>query len=199
MSKSKSLVYRNIYIYRFIMNVLYGMKYKKRFENIINLIDKEDKNIVELCFGDIYIAQYAYQNDIMWIGLDINDDFIANAKEQGFNAINKNILNEPIPKNDICIMAGSLYHFIDNIELVLHKMLNSSKKVIISEPIENLSNNKYIGFFAQMSANAGNGEEKFRFTGNSFINLLNKYKDILSFEYEIIKKDRDILVILTCK
>lgn len=180
------------------MNFLYGMKYKKRFENIISLINNEEKDIVELCFGDIFIAKYAKKNNKNWKGFDINDSFVSYAIAEGFDATNKNILLDSIPKSDVCIMAGSLYHFIDNIEFVLGKMLKSSKKVIISEPIKNLSNNKYIGFFAKKSANAGNGEEEFRFTEISFLNILNQYKIKLSFEYEIIKKDRDILVVLKC-
>lgn len=198
MKKTVSFVYKNIYIYRLIMNFLYGMKYKKRFENIVSLINNEEKDIVELCFGDIFIAKYAKKNNKKWKGFDINDRFVSYAIEEGFDATNRNILLDPIPKSDVCIMAGSLYHFIDNIELVLGKMLASSKKVIISEPIKNLSNNRYIGFFARKSANAGNGEEEFRFTEISFLNILDQYKTKLSFEYEIVKKDRDILVVLKC-
>lgn len=199
MSKSVSIVYKNIYVYRFIMNILYGMKYKKRFDNIISLIGTKDQNIIELCFGDIYIAQYAKENNKKWIGYDINQNFIDYANKRGYNAINKDIMStDKLPLNDVCIMVGSLYHFIDNIELILGKMLESSSKVIISEPIINLSNSKYIGFFAKKSANAGNGEEDFRFTENSFLSILDKYKEILSFKYDVIKKDRDILVILKC-
>jgi hypothetical protein len=87
-------------------------------------------------------------------------------------------------KNDLCIMVESLYHFIDNIELILVKMLKSSNGVIISEPIKNLSNNKYPDFFAKKSTNAGNGDEN--------------YKDELLFSYEIIKKYRDTLVVKEC-
>lgn len=198
MNKSVSLVYKNIYVYRFIMNILYGMKYKKRFDSIIDIIDSNDNDIVELCFGDVYIAKYAKSNGKDWVGLDINDEFVRFAKAQGFNALNKNILNDDIPKSDVCIMAGSLYHFIENIETILIKLLDGSKKVIISEPIKNLSNNKYIGMFARKSANAGNGDEEFRFTESSFIEMLEKYKEKLSFTYEIIKIDRDILVVLKC-
>ncbi len=198
MDKKVSLVYKNIYFYRFIMNILYGMKYKKRFNDIIKLLDNNDNDIIELCFGDIYIAEYAKKRQKNWIGLDINNEFISNAKKQGYSAIKKDILSDPIPKGDVCIMAGSLYHFIDNIEIVLSKMLKSSNKIIISEPIKNLSNNKYIGFLAKKSANAGSGNETFRFTEKLFIDILEKYKKNLHFEYKIIKKDRDILVKLTC-
>jgi hypothetical protein len=176
------------------------MKYKKRFSNIIELLDEKDNDILELCFGDIYIAQYAKKTNKQWIGYDINQNFIDYANSGGYNAMNKNILSkENFPKNDICIMSGSLYHFLYNIEQILNKMLISSKKVIISEPIKNLSNSKYFGFFAKKSANTGNGEEEFRFTRDSFIEILEEYKIKLSFEYDIIKEDRDILVVLTCK
>jgi hypothetical protein len=115
-SKSISIVYKNIYVYRLIMNILYGMKYKKRFDNIINLIESTEQDIIELCFGDIYIAKYAKENNKNWIGYDINQSFIDYANSCGYNAINKNIiLMDKLPKNDLCIMVGSLYHFIDNI------------------------------------------------------------------------------------
>ena len=136
------------------MNILYGMKYKKRFDNINNLMRDNDKDIVELCFGDIYIAQYASITNRRWIGLDINESFIRYANSKNYKAIKKDILVAEIPKNDVCIMIGSLYHFIDDIELVLTKMLQSAGRVIISEPIKNLSNNKYIGFLAKKSGNS---------------------------------------------
>ncbi len=75
-------------------------------------------------------------------------------------------------------------------------MVSHSNRVIISEPIKNLSNNKYIGFFAKKSANAGNGEEEFRFTEKSFLDMLNHYSKKLSFNYNIVEKNRDILVVL---
>jgi len=181
------------------MNILYGMKYKIRFDNINNLIRDKDKDIVELCFGDIYIAQYALITNRKWIGLDINESFVKYANSKNYKAINRDILVAEIPKNDVCIMIGSLYHFIDDIELVLRKMLESSNKIIISEPIKNLSNNKYVGFFAKKLADAGRGDEEFRFTESSFIEVLDRYKNDLLFDYEVISKDRDILVVLTCK
>jgi len=198
MSEETSFVYKNIYIYRVIMNVLYAMKYRRRFKNIINLISSDDKEIVELCFGDIYIAQYASQVKKKWLGLDINDQFVSYAKNQGFDALKSDVLYDLIPESDVCIMSGSLYHFVDSIEQVLKKMLESSSKVIISEPIKNLSTNKYIGFLAKRCTNAGKGSESFRFTEASFFAILDRYKDKLSFSYKVISCDRDALVVLEC-
>ena len=198
MSSKISLVYNNIHIYRIIMNLLYGLKYKKRFDNIIKLLNENDKRILELCFGDIYIAEYAKKSDKEWKGYDINEKFIEYASKKGFNAINKNIFEiDKLDNNDVVIIVGSLYHFNERIDILLEKMLNSTKKVIISEPIKNLSNSKYMGFIAKKSANAGHGEESFRFTKESFLQTLDKFKNKLSFEYEVISEDRDILVVLT--
>ena len=146
----------------------------------------------------IYIAQYAIKNNQLWIGYDINQNFIDYTNE-GDNAMNNDvILMDKFPKSDVCIMVESFYHFIGNIELILEKMLKSSNRVIISEPIKNLSNNKDIGFLAKKSVNDGKGEENFMFTENSFLSTLDKYKSILSFNYKVIKKDRDTLVVLKC-
>lgn len=191
-----SIVYHNIHIYRLVMSLLYGMKYKKRFDNIIGLIDDYDRNIVELCFGDIFIADFAKKSGRNWVGFDINAKFVSYAKNNGYNAINKNILDCEIPENDVCIMLGSLYHFIDQLDLVIEKMLSHSKKVIISEPIINLSNNKYIGFLAKKSANTDNGEHTFRFTEQTLLDTFDILQEQLSFKYSVIKKDRDILLLL---
>ena len=179
------------------MNLLYVTKYTKRFENIISLINTEDKKILELCFGDIYIAEYAKKKKKTWIGMDINEKFILYARDKGYNALHENVMSEQqFPKSDVCIMSGSLYHFIEDIEFILKKMLLCSPKVIISEPISNLSNNKYLSFLAKKSANVGYGHEEFRFTEDSFLDTLDQYAEILLYSYNIIKKDRDILVVL---
>jgi len=197
MTEKVSLVYKNIFIYRIIINILYGLKYKKRFENVVNLIANKDQKILELCFGDIYIAEFAKNNNKIWTGYDINQNFISFAKKGGYNAINKDIIElKSFPKSDVCIIIGSLYHFIHDLENILTKMLESSSKVIISEPIKNLSDHRYIGFFAKKLANAGKGDEQLRFNEHSFLDILNKYKDKLSFNYKIVSIDRDILVII---
>jgi hypothetical protein len=68
-------------------------------------------------FWDIYIAQYCSITNRSWIGLDINERFAEYANSKNYKAINKDILVAEIPKNDVCIVIGSLYHFINDIEL----------------------------------------------------------------------------------
>lgn len=178
------------------MNILYRMKYQARFNDIIDLIKDSDTTILELCFGDTLIAQTCKERGIEWIGYDINEYFVSNAKAKGFNATKQDISElEKLPQADLCIMCGSLYHFIPEIEMTLNKMLTSSSRIIISEPIKNLSsNNGMIGKISRILTNAGKGHENFRFDRSSIIETLEKYKKSQNYTYKIISTKRDILI-----
>ncbi len=192
---NKSIVYKNIYLYRFILNVLYSGGYKHRFSEITKLLGKSS-NVIELCFGDIYIAKYCKENNINWVGYDLNKSFVDHALKLGFNAQKEDVMNlQSIPQCEVLIMQGSLYHFHDKIDSLFNLVSSCTNRFIISEPIKNLSSQSgLLGRIARVSANAGNGDEKFRFTEPSFINMLEKYKLIFSFSYQVVYKKRDIVV-----
>ena len=174
------------------MNLIYFGKYKRRFERINRLIKTDAKNVIELCFGDVYIADYCNKKDIHWTGYDLNENFVAHAKKLGFNAFEQNIvIDDEFLKCDTYIIIGSLYHFKDKGSDLIRKMIESSKHVIISEPIKNLSAAKgIIGYIARKSTNAGNGHEEFRYNEQSFIAMMDK----LRVRYKIISMDKDILI-----
>ena len=197
---NQSLIYKNIYLYRFIINILYVGRYGSRFKNIIKLI-KDSKQIVDLCFGDIYIAKYCKDNGVRWTGYDLNESFVKNAINKGYNAYQADIIKlETIPTCDVCIIQGSLYHFHDSIENLLKLIFSSTKRLIISEPIKNLSSsNGIIGQMARLSANAGKGNERFRYSEKSIIDMLDIYKNIFNFEYAIVSKKRDIIIEILVK
>ena len=179
------------------MNILYSGKYKNRFTDVISLIEKNgSKSVVELCFGDIYIARYCKANDIKWIGYDISEYFVLTAKKNGFNAIKKDILKLNVyDPADTCVMVGSLYHFHDQVELLLSALLKNYKHIIISEPIKNLTNsNSFFKFISNKLTNAGKGTEAFRYNENTFIKEFNSFSKKLNFKYNVIKKNRDILI-----
>lgn len=143
------------------MNLLYLGSYKKRFNNIIKFIDIEKtKKILELAFGDIYIAQWATSLDIEWVGIDVNESFVLNAKLNGYNACLKDLSQiEEFPINDLTIIAGSLYHFHQSIEGFITKIMNNTNVLLISEPIKNISSNKnLIGKIASNAANVNKGK-----------------------------------------
>jgi len=78
-----SIVYKNISLYRFIMNVIYGGSYRARFELITRFVaNNKISSVLELCFGDIIIAEYCKQLNINWKGIDINLGFTEYAKKK---------------------------------------------------------------------------------------------------------------------
>jgi hypothetical protein len=188
----QSIVYRSVFVYRLIMNILYVGGYKKRFKNVIKLINKDDQKIVELCFGDVYIAEWCRRNRKNWLGFDVNQYFVQQAVSKGYDAKIKNLcVDQILPKSDVVVMMGSLYHFHDNITEILDSILLSTKRLIISEPINNLSRKTgIIGFIAKRATNAGQGHEMFRYNNHSLVQALSnacsdKFKfNIISIGYK---------------
>ncbi|MEO5600412.1 MAG: hypothetical protein ABIR06_05735 [Cyclobacteriaceae bacterium] len=186
-----SFVYRNIFIYRFMMDILYLGKYKKRFTAVIRQIRSlpPDSRILELCFADIHIAAFCKKEGYHWEGFDINKTFVGLAKSMGFNARCADLTKlEVFPKADVCIMMGSFYHFYPETKLMLRKILNAAEIVVISEPVYNLSNNSgIVGFLARRAANAGKGHETFRFNKQSFITMLEENSVPLGYSIAVIQ------------
>jgi hypothetical protein len=179
-----SLIYKNIWIYRLIMNFLYMGRYSKRFKDVINYINLEEGGtVVELCFGDIYIAKYCHENKINWVGYDFNQSFIQNAKQNNFDAHYVDLLDSSsfftdfhsINKVDMVIMMGSLYHFHNEIKPLIHKIMTYCDKFLISEPISSFSRILGpIGWLAKRSANIGHGNETFRYDEKTLLGELGK-------------------------
>ncbi len=183
-----------------MMNMLYTSGYKKRFDGIIRILKEyKPKQVLELCFGDVLIAEFCKSNAIEWHGFDSNAYFVRQAKLKGFNADGVDLLSiAKLPEADICIMIGSLYHFHEDIHNTLDKILKSSTKIIISEPIKNLSDQKnFIGWFARKSANAGKGDEQFRYNENSFKEMLREESVKLNFTFTVVGYyKKDIIAVL---
>lgn len=195
----KSFIYRNIFIYRFVMNLLYLGKYKKRFQGVIEQMNSLPKGseILELCFGDVYLAQFADKAGHKWKGLDVNDNFVKTARSMGFEAHCVDLAGlESFPQADVCVMMGSLYHFHPNIGSVMAKMFKASNCVVISEPVSNLaSQGGLVGFLAKRAANAGKGREAFRFTRSSFMAMVEKNREVLGYQIAAIQDHgKDIIV-----
>ncbi len=145
-SSKVSLVYKNIFIYRSILFFLYLGQYNKRYKTIINQIDPNtDKSVVELCFGDIFIANWCKNKNISWLGLDINDAFIKYARLKKYNVLKKYIDEKTeFGQSDLIIISGSLYHFKKTINIFLDNILTQTNKLIIQEPAFNWVKIKYL-------------------------------------------------------
>lgn len=190
-----SVIYRHIGLYRVMMNILYGFGYRKRFLPIIEIISRlKPRNILELCFGDTVIASYCRTHGIQWLGIDSNEYFVSRAVRRGLDAQCIDLLG-PVVFNqaDMVIIAGSLYHFHGDENRLLSMMIKAAPAVIISEPILNLSNQKnWLGWLARKGSNAGHGEEAFRYTRETLLQMLAEQGKLLGFTVEKIgyyKKD----------
>jgi hypothetical protein len=181
------------------MNVLYLGKYTDRFRDIIEILDQKDLTIVELCFGDIYIAQHCKNTGKRWMGYDINPSFVDFAVRKGYNAGIVDLFSlESLPSADVCIIAGSLYHFHHHIDALMRLMLSSSKKIVISEPIKNITSTRgIVGSLAACASNAGKGNENFRYTRGTLLNMLDLYRKRYNFNYTVISEAKDLLLQIT--
>jgi hypothetical protein len=195
-----SLIYRNIWLYRRLMNVLYTSGYKQRFKKVTGIIDNyKPKSVLELCFGDIFIAEHCRSKNIQWTGIDVNENFTGYAKRKNFNATCSDLLSfSELPKADICVIVGSLYHFHKDVDALLSRMLEASDTIIISEPVKNLSDRDNLaGRIAKRSANAGKGNEQFRYNEITLKQMLEEQAKKLNFNFKVVdsyKKDSIIAI-----
>ncbi len=179
------------------MNLLYGFGYKKRFRLIFPFINGSSVN--ELCFGDLIIARYCKINNIKWKGYDINKNFVENAMNENFDAVFCNLSEQlTLPKTDTAIILGSLYHFNHQSEHIYELMFASSKRIIISEPIKNISTQKnFLGRIASLISDTGNGAETFRYDERRLLKSFEK--PAKKYNFTIYKKfcfKKDIIIIL---
>jgi len=192
-SERVSVIYKNIWLYRFVVGLLYLGKYNTRFKNVTLFLDPvQDNSVTELCFGDIYVAKWCRKNDIKYLGMDINQYFVSMAQRKGYNAKVGDIRLYPeLPNSDVVVMISALYHFYDIFPELLDYIMNSSKRFIISEPIHNLSSmNNLIGKISHKLTNAGSGNEIYRYNKQSLVNAVqtasnNRY--LVRYHYD--KKD----------
>ena len=181
------------------MNILYLGKYNQRFKSVENLLNpRNDKNVIELCFGDTMIAKWCKLNDIKWAGFDINEEFIKNARLEGYNAHYKDILKlENLPKSDAVIIMGSLYQFNEILDDLINCVMSSTSKFIISEPISNLATKgNLIGYLAKRSTKVGNGNEMFRYNYDNLHSALRNVCDGRFAVSEIKRTQKDLILVI---
>ena len=81
---------------------------------------------------------------------------------------------------------------------LIKKIISSTSQILISEPIINLSDsNGLLGYFSKRQANAGNGNEHFRYNKNTLLKKLNDLSAEFNLTYQVmgyIKKDMIVLI-----
>jgi hypothetical protein len=189
-----SLIYSNVRIYRLAMNLLYGGAYRERFSRVIDVIGGGVKSVCDLCFGDTLLAEWCRENDVTWTGIDLNESFCARARRLGFDAINGDLFSAELPRADVYVMAGSLYHFQDRLPELFETVWQRTSRFIISEPVQNLSSRPgLLGWYARRSANPGDGHATFRYNENTLQRALGKMREIHGFSLRVVSVERDLI------
>jgi len=177
---------------------LYGPAYFRRFRELGACVEN-GSSVVDLCcgFGDFYV--YALRDKgIKYTGVDLSGEFAVYAAKKGINVQQGNIENYEFPSADYYVMIGSLYHF-QNPQDVLNRMITASRKrVLIMEPIRNLTNSKYkiISKLSQYFTNEGNSHNNFRFSEQTLDEFVNRYFKNNIIEAKKIVGGRDKIYIL---
>ena len=128
----------------------------KRFENILNLININNKKIIDIGCGFADLLKYIQEKKINfkeYTGTDINPNFINQCKRlyPERNFFTNNLFNEDLPKDnyDIALMVGMLsYKFksFDNnhfIKEVINKAFSSVKETLIFDMQSSVTNPDY--------------------------------------------------------
>lgn len=193
---NRSLIYRNLWFYRLVMNLLYQGHYRMRFERVFSLIRNEDRTVLELCFGDVAIADLCRSRGKTWIGSDMSDAFVSNAARKGFDARKQNVLQvETFPLCDVCIMMGSLYHFKEQLPALFRRIKGASSRFILSEPTHNLTYaDGMTGYLARKLTRAWEREDTFRFNEQSLIRTLKFLGEDVGFTYRVADVSRDMIL-----
>lgn len=197
-----SIIYKNITIYRTVMQLLYKGKYIDRFDPVKKiLLEKKPNSLLELCFGDTIIAAFCQKNNISWSGMDLNENFVARAQKRGFKAENCDLnFKTEIPKSDAILIMGSLYHFQKDAIPFLLNLLSSTQLFILNEAVNNLSQKKMTSKLSSKLTDTGKGAEKFRYSKPDLLKLANEICEITPFSFYIAHEGkRDLTLVFERK
>jgi trans-aconitate methyltransferase len=179
---STSLVYRSATGYELLMRALYGRHYGERMRVIAAEVP-EGASVLELCCGPGTLhARHLAKRAGAYIGLDVNDRFVAELRRRGVDAraIDLARSSEPLPQADVVLMQASLYHFLPDAHEILDRMLAAARElVVVSEPVRNLasSDNPMIGMLGRRATDPGVGGAERRFTEATLDTLMDRYRE----------------------
>ncbi len=192
---ARSIVYSNIHLYRLAMNALYSGGYRERFSRVCDVLGDDVASVCDLCFGDTVIADWCREHGVRWVGFDINRDFCERARGLGFDVGEGDILEVNLPRADVYVMAGSLYHFHRRLPEIFDRVFDRTRRFVLSEPVRNLSSRGgLLGWLGRRSANPGNGDASFRFDEDSLLRAVREQGRRKGFETRVVSTDRDMII-----
>lgn len=163
-------------LYNLTMRCLYGGTFSLRYEAVVQHVEPH-WSVLDVCCGDAYLRKYLRETNT-YLGVDSNPRFIKSAERKGIQARVLDILTDPWPEADCVVMMGGLYQFFPHHDEVLSKALLAAKaRLIISEPIINLSSSRipFVAAWAKRLSHTGSGASDMRFTRETLIPVLERH------------------------
>ncbi len=123
-------------------------------------------SVTDLCCGPATLfTRYLAAKACTYVGMDFNAHFLGGLRRRGVDARFVRLPGDPIASADYVVMCSSFYHFRDCEGELLTRMRRAARRaVIVSEPIENVSNHpvKWLARLANHLTNPGIGAYSFR-------------------------------------
>ncbi|PZS08047.1 MAG: hypothetical protein DLM64_13495 [Solirubrobacterales bacterium] len=179
---STSVIYRSARGYELLMRLLYGRHYSARMSAVASQVPT-GASVLELCCGPGTLYQRHLRGRTSeYVGLDVNEGFLAGLRHRGVDARRLDLAStspaEPLPPADVVIIQASLYHFLPDAAVLVDRMLAAAReRVIVSEPIRNLSTSGLpgVGLLGRRAADPGVGGHGERFTEATLDELMARY------------------------
>ncbi len=178
---STSLVYRTASGYELLMRGLYGRHYAARLQAVADQI-RPGASVLELCPGPGALYERHLRDRVgSYTGVDVNDRFLERLRGLGADAVKLDLLEAAeLPAADAVIMQASLYHFLPDADAIVRRMLAAAReRVIVAEPIRNLSSSR-LPLLARLGRRAtdpgaGGGGHAQRFSEPTLDQLMERY------------------------
>ena len=177
---STSVIYRSALGYELLMRALYGPRYAARMTAVAAQVPA-GASVLELCCGPGTL----YRRHLRglaggYIGLDVNERFLARLRQAGADARRLDLARShaPLPDADVALIQASLYHFLPDAAPIVDRMLAAARdRVIVSEPIRNLTTSRLsaIGRLGARATDPGVGGHGERFTEATLDELMARY------------------------
>ena len=160
------------------MKLLYRREYDRVYSDVAELIPA-GASVVDVCCGTARLYRsFLRGGSGDYLGLDCNGHFVMAARYRGAQVSLFNVMTDPVPPADYVVMCSSLYQFYESRDEVLAKLMAAARrKVIISEPVRNLTASSIapIARFGRYFTNPGFGDSRHRFDAKSFRSFAEKH------------------------
>src|SRR5947209_8165096 len=187
---STSLIYRSARGYELLMRTLYGRHYIARMRAVADQVP-QGSSVLELCCGPgTLYTRFLSERTSSYIGVDANAGFVSKLRTRGIDARRIDLAtdNQPLPPAEVALIQASLYHFLPAPSPIIERMLDAaSERVIVSEPIRNLSSSSLpgLGLVSRRATNAGVEHSADRFDEPMLDALMSSYSELVTTSFQI--------------